>query len=185
MIVEYRIEFKTLSRISLLLIAAPMVLLVAFGLTAFFDPFGEGSYELATSIFHGDFSRIGEFFGYLAIIATLYGLSGGLIYGIVYESLFKNNQQVFINTVDRTVSVHLKRPLSEENHATYVFAETNIALKKKNETVSERGEIWISLPDKRNPVKLVEIFDTLDCYAEYQKLLNIGLPGKIEKNPLA
>ncbi len=185
MVQVYRSEVKPRARLLLLTLATPFVLVVTFGLVGFFDPFGADARALVSGILRGDFTRIDDFLAYLVLVLILFGIPGGLIFAIVSTAIFKRDQTVTLNPQDQIVTLRLKLPFSAATQATYAFGDVRIELKRKRETLIEQGEIWLRLPDRRKPIVLVAIFNTLDCHAEYQNLRAMGLIGKAEPHPMA
>jgi hypothetical protein len=175
MILEYRVETKFAFRVLYLLLLTFVAALASF-MISFFDLFSGEAYKLFASIIGGDMTRLGDFLGYLALLIVIVGCSGGLMFGLVHEAVFKTNHVAEIDTQSHTVIVRYFSPWpwSKKRSATYRFDEL-AGLKLRYD--SEESEVLLYLPDRRRPLTLVAERDRHVAQQKFKRLRGIGLPS--------
>lgn len=178
-LIQYNREMNKAVRVLLPLLGAPFVLTICAVFTVFFDFFGHDAYVLVSGVLSGDFTRIGDFFGYVALFLITYVCTGALIFGIIYESVFRADQYVTIDGAAMRIDIKKTYPISKDHRLSCSFDDVRyIEQRQGHETLSENGEIWLYLKNEKKPIILTDIFDASECYQEYQRLIKIGLPKK-------
>lgn len=174
--VEYRDETKWHVRFLVFIFGVPFVFFLVVVFWSIFDFSGEAASALIQSVLSGEAERRGDFLGYLAVVLLTVGCSAGLLYGIMRGVVLRPDQVVTISATDQTVQISRSIPFRPTKTKAYPFND-NVGIQQKDrfKTQSEMPEIWLHLPEPEKPIKLVAIFDTVECGQELRKLSAMGL----------
>ena len=176
MALEYRSEMTLRVRL-LLLLAVPFVALIGSVLISFFGVFSREAYELVASIFGGDMTRLGDFLGYILVMAFSVGVSSTLIIACLFTALVKQNYVVEIDADRRIVDVHFLRalPWQRYSRSSYQFDEIE-AIELKYDV--EETEILLRLPNRKRALRFTSEFKRSAAESKLRQFKEMGLPVK-------
>ena len=172
MIIEFK-EEMTLRNRAVLLLMVPFAALVGGVLISQFGVFGSEAYNLISSIFQGDLSRVGDFLGYLLVLFLSVIVTGFLIAATLYGAIIQPNLRVKFDSDRRVVDVKFYPVWSKPRGMTYGFNEVQ-AVELSHD--GEDSRIRLRLPDRRWPLTIHVTYDHQEAEHKFAQLRHIGLP---------
>ncbi|MGH1367489.1 MAG: hypothetical protein ACRBCL_02655 [Maritimibacter sp.] len=178
-VVEYRDMTSPRVRLFSAVVVISFIVILAIVLMSAFGLFAGDAMDLIGSILQGDFTRLGDFVGYLALLFLCVGLPCGLIYVSLKKGVLAPNVVVAIDPSQQIVAIHRDLPWRKPRHAEYDFRDIEaVELANSSLTASERHEISLHIRGVKRPLVLAAIFDAQVAAQELLKLKEMGLPSR-------
>lgn len=178
-VIQYRDETTTRVRVFAALVVVPFMAILAATLASTFGLFSTEALYLLESTLLGDFSRFGDFVGYLVLLMLCIGLPCAAIYVSIIKGVIAPNTVVTFNTSLQIVSINRDLPWGKSRNAEYSFSDVEaVELKNSSQTVSDQNEIWLRIRGIKKPLVLATIFDSEVATKEFRILKGIGLPNR-------
>ncbi|PRY79583.1 hypothetical protein CLV80_102228 [Yoonia maritima] len=179
MLIEYRDETTPRVRLFIAVVVTPFMVILAMNFILAFGLFGRDALDLVGSMLRGDFTRLGDFVGYLALLLLCVGIPCVFIYASISKGVFAPNVVVTIDPSRQIVSICRGVTWQSSRHAEYAFSDVAaIELANSSLTASEQNEISLRIRSLKRPLVLVATFDAQAAAQEFQKLKEIGLPSR-------
>ena len=179
MVIEYRDETPPRVRVFIAVVVIPFMVILAMVSILDFGLFGSDALDLVGSTLRGDFTRLGDFVGYLALLLLCVGIPSVFIYVSISKGVFAPNVVVAIDPGRRIVSIYRDLPWQSSRRTEYAFSDVEaIELANSSLIASEQNEISLRIRGLKRPLVLAAIFDAQAAAQEFQKLKEMGLPSR-------
>ena len=178
-VIQYRDETTTRVRVFIALVLVPFMATLAAIFVSIFGFFRRDALDLVGSTLLGDFTRFGDFVGYLVLLMLCVGLPCAVIYVSIVKGVIVPNSVVTFDTSRRMVSINRDLPWGKSRNTEYSFSDVEaVELQNSSLTVSDQNEIWLRIRGLRRPMVLAAIFDTEVAAKELRMLKGIVLPDR-------
>ncbi|THH34412.1 hypothetical protein E4Z66_18420 [Aliishimia ponticola] len=178
-LIKYRNVTTPRLRIFVALVVIPFAVILAMVLISGFGLFGSDAFDLVVPILQGDYTRFGDFIGYLVLLLLCVGLPCAFIYVSIKKGILAPDVVVTFDPSRRIVAIHCDRPWRGARLSEYSFGDVEaIELTKSALTVSEQNEISLHMRGAKRPLVLAAIFDAQAAAQEFRKLKELGLPTR-------
>ncbi len=173
MSIEYRGEIKLGYRL-IILAAVPFLAFLGIVLTHLFGVLGPETRELVVSLLLGDFTRFGDFIGFLAVFLCAVVIPIIMVIVASYTALLLPNHVTNIDADRRIVTCAFDLPWRQSYRRSYGFDELCI----KMIHYDEGNRIKLSLPDRWVALTLISELSYSVTEQKFRRLVEIGLPNK-------
>lgn len=173
MSMEFRDELQLGNRM-IILAMAPFSAFVGFVLTSYFEVFSREASELVISIFLGDFTRFGDFVGFLLLCLCSVVIPIILVLASFYTALVSPNHVTHIDADRRMVTCDFDLPWMTPYRRSYRFDELRIKLIYDDEC----NTLKLRVPDRWFGLTLISESSSRVAERKFTQLVENGLSNR-------